>query len=170
VGSTVAFGIDIWTGFFGTFPAATAWNTGGVPGFKTFASPFAAIRQLGGSATLAWSVQLTIAAAAIIVLVFISRKRPGGAAEISMLVATTGLCVPFFGIYDMVILAVPGAWLVAQAIVNGWLAYERITLALLYISPLIIVPASARGVPLAPFAELVLLALVVRRMQYLPQA
>jgi hypothetical protein len=164
-GSTVVFGIDSWIGFISALPDAGAWNAGGAPGFDKFASPFAAIRLLGGSTNLAWLVQFVIAAAAITALVFTSWRRPGGAAEIALLVATTGLCVPFFGNYDMVILAVPGAWLISEAVANGWLPYERAVLAALYVTPFIMIPASSNGVPLAPIAEVALTILVIRRMR-----
>jgi|SRR3954453_15427905 hypothetical protein len=167
-GATVVFGIDSWTAFIGVLPDAGAWNVGGAPGFDKFASPYAAIRLLGGSINLAWSVQLVIAAAAIIALVFMSSRRPDGAAEIALLVATTALCVPFFGNYDMVIFAVPGAWLISEALAKGWLPYERAVLAALYVAPIIIIPAGSNGVPLAPIAAVALALSVVRRIRYLP--
>jgi alpha-1,2-mannosyltransferase len=167
-GATVVFGIDSWTGFIGVLPDAGAWNIGGAPGFDKFASPYAAIRLLGGASNLAWLVQLVTAAGAITTLVFTSWRRPGGAAEIALLVATTGLSVPFFGNYDMVIFAVPGAWLISEAVKNGWLPYERAVLAALYVTPIIMMPAASNGVPLAPIAEVALIILVVRRIRYLP--
>jgi hypothetical protein len=163
-GATLAFGIDAWTAFIRVLSEARAWNATGAPGFGHFASPYAAIRLLGGSSDLAWLVQAATAAAAIAALVVTAWKRPGGAGEIALLVAATGLCVPFLGVYDMAIFAVPGAWLIAEAVAKGWLPYERTVLAALYIAPLIIVPASVHAVPLAPLAELALLVLVLRRM------
>lgn len=164
--ATIAFGTETWTLFLGTLSEARDWNAGGVPGFDKFASAYAAIRLLGGPASVAWSVQFLTAAAAVAALVVTSWRRPGGTAEIAVLVATTGLCLPFLGNYDFVIFAVPGAWLAAEAVAKGWLPYERMTLALLYISPLIVIPASANGVPLAPLAEAALAILVVRRICY----
>ena len=115
---------------------------------------------------MAWLVQLLTAAAAITALVLTAWKRPGGSAEIAVLVAATGLCVPFLGNYEMVIFAVPGAWLISAAVANGWLPYERVALALLYASPLVIIPASANGVPLAPLADVALTILVIRRIRH----
>lgn len=168
--ATVAFGIDAWLGFFSTLSDASAWNAGGAPGFDKFASPYAAVRLLGGPTHVAWLVQLLTTAAAVAALVLATWKRPGGSAEIAALVAATGLCVPFLGNYDMVIFAVPGAWLSSTAVANGWSPYERVALALLYVSPLIIIPASANGVPLAPLAEVALTILVIRRIRHLPRS
>ncbi|MCA6121461.1 DUF2029 domain-containing protein [Bradyrhizobium sp. WSM 1704] len=165
--ATALFGIDAWIGFIRVLPEASAWNIGGAPGFDKFASPYAAVRQLGGSGDLAWIVQLAAAAGAAGILIATLRKRPGGAAEIALMAAATGLCVPFFGNYEMVILAIPGAWLIAQAIVQGWLPYERITLAALYLTPFAMVPAGSNNVPLGPFAIAALILLVVRRIRHL---
>lgn len=81
-----------------------------------------------------------------------------------MLVVATGFCLPFLGNYEIVIFAVPSAWVASEAIRNGWLPYERITLAVLYLSPLMIVSAATRGIPLAPLALAALAALVLRRV------
>jgi hypothetical protein len=80
-----------------------------------------------------------------------------------MLVVATGFCVPFLGEYDLCMLAVPGAWIAAQAVQSGWLPYERILLAALYLSPIPIKGAALHGIPLGPAAMTVLAVLVARR-------
>jgi hypothetical protein len=168
--ATLVLGIDCWRAFFSVLPQASAWNVGGAPGFEKFASPYAAVRLVGGSSGLAWSVQFAAGAAAIIALVVTAWRRPCGVAEIALLVATTGLCVPFLGNYEMVIFAVPGAWLIAEAVESGWLPYERATLATLYMTPFIMIPASSNGLPLAPVAIVALTILVIRRIRHLPRS
>jgi len=161
--SVAAFGVGVWAAFIAVLPEANAWNATGVPGFDKFASPYAAIRLLGGSATAAWLVQGVCAALAISALVVVVWRRPGAAAEIAMLVMATAFCVPFLGLYDIVIFMVAGAWLVSDADRTGWYRYERMTLALLYVAPLAILVAATHGIPLAPLALAVLAVLVVRR-------
>lgn len=167
--ATAIFGIEPWIKFVGVLPEAKAWSMDGGPGFEKFASPFAAVRLAGGSSSTAWLVQLIAAAAAVSVLILALRKRPGGAAEIALMVAATGLCVPSLGSYEVVILAIPGAWLIAQALAQGWLPYERIALAALYLAPFVMVPAGANGLQLAPFACAALVALVARRIVSSPR-
>ena len=162
--SMVAFGLNAWMEFIPSLAGATAWNANGVPGFNKFASPYSAIRLLGGSATAAWVVQGVFAGLAIVALIAVLRRRPGGAAEIAMLVMATGFCVPFLGIYDIVIFMVTGAWLVAAANRAGWFPYERVTLVLLYLSPMGILAIMTHGIPLAPVALAILAALVLRRV------
>ena len=84
----------------------------------------------------------------------------------ALMVATTCLCVPFFANYDMVILAIPGAWLISEAVTSGWLPFERVTLAALYVTPFAMIPAGSNGVPLAPAAVVGLVILLVRRIKY----
>lgn len=168
--TTAIFGIEPWIKFVGVLPEAKAWSLDGRPGFEKFVSPFAAIRLAGGTSNTAWLIQLMAAAIAISVLVLVLRRRPGGAAEIALMVAATGLCVPSLGSYEVVILAIPGAWLIAQALAQGWLPYERIALAALYLTPFVMVPAAANGVQLAPLACAALVALVARRILHPPLA
>jgi hypothetical protein len=104
------------------------------------------------------------------VLVVTTWRRPGGAAEIALLVATTGLCLPFLGNYDTVIFAVPGAWLISEAVAKGWLPYERAILAALYVTPFLMIPAGPNGVPLAPIAVGALTLSVIRRIRHLPRS
>jgi hypothetical protein len=167
--TTALFGIGTWTGFIAVLPQASAWNIGGTPGFEKFASPYAAIRLLGGPSNLAWFVQAAAAAAAITILVLMLRKRPGGRAEIALMVAAAALCTPSLGNYELVILAIPGAWLISQAFADGWLPYERAAVATLYLTPFFMVPAGANGVPLGPIAVVALIMLVARRIRHLPQ-
>ncbi len=162
--ATAIFGIEPWIKFVGVLPEAKAWSMDGGPGFEKFASPFAAVRLAGGSSSTAWLIQLIAAAAAISVLMLVLRKRPDGAAAIALMVAATGLCVPSLGSYEVVILAIPGAWLIAQSLAQGWLPYERIVLAALYLAPFVMVPAGANGLQLAPLACAALVALVARRI------
>jgi alpha-1,2-mannosyltransferase len=135
-----------------------------MPGFNEFTRPFAAIRLLGGSATAVWVVRGVFAALAIVGTHRGSATATGRRGEIAMLVVATGFCVPFLGIYDVVLFMVAGAWLVSAADHTGWLPYERVALFLLYLSPIAILVLMTRGIPLAPVGLAILAALVVRRV------
>jgi len=163
--STLAFGPEIWAAFLLSLPVAKAWNASGVPGFDRFASPYAAARLLGATQAAGWLLQAAFALPACACLVWVARRRPGAGAEIAMLVVATCFCVPFLGEYDLSILAVAGAWLVANAARNGWLPYEKSAISLLYLSPLFIKAASLHGIPLAPAAMTLLGALTLRRCE-----
>jgi len=162
--SSVIFGVKAWVAFIAILPAAGSWNASGATGFGKYVSPYAAIRLLGGSETGAWTAQGISILLAVTALVVTTRRRPGGTAEIATLVVATGFCVPFLGQYDVVIFVVAGAWLVSEANRTIWLPYERVGLAILYLSPLAIIAAAANGLPLAPAVLIVLAVLVMRRV------
>jgi hypothetical protein len=150
--AAAVFGRAIWTGFLASLPAAKAYNAAGVPGFDRFVSPYAAARLLGGTEFAGWVTQACFSFPACTALIWICLRRPGAGAETAALVMATALCVPFLGEYDLAILAVPGAWIAAEACRSGWLPYERVALALLYLSPAAIKIAAYHGVPLGPLA------------------
>jgi len=52
---------------------------------------------------------------------------------------------------------------VSEALKSGWLPYERVVLAVLFMSPLVIRAAAVDGIPLGPAAMAAMAALVVRR-------
>ena len=167
LGSVAAFGVESWSAFFTVLPSVKSWNGGPDTHFDLFASLYAAARLLQMSDMTAGIVQLLAAIAAIAALWLIARHRPGGAAEMSMLVVATGFCVPFLGDYDLLIFAVPGIWLGREAARTGWLPYERAGLAVLFLAPLMIkLAAQLMAVPLAPPALAILAALVVRRIRF----
>ncbi len=160
--SAWAFGTSVWQAFLASLPLAQAWNAQGVPGFDRFASPYAAARLLGAPEAVGWIAQAAFALPSAAALVWVTRRRPGAAAETAMLAFATCFCVPFLGEYDLAILAVAGAWIAAEAGLRGWLAYERILLTLLFLSPAAIKIAAVHGVPLAP-AAMALLGLTLGR-------
>jgi hypothetical protein len=162
--SALAFGVESWAAFVAALPQANDWNAGGRPGFDRFASVYAAARMLGAPGGVALGVQAIAGLGALSLLVALARRRPGGAAEMAALVAMSAFSVPFLGLYELVIFVVPAAWLVAEAARAGWLPYERVLLAVLFASPLAILPFAVHGVPLAPAALAVLAALVARRI------
>ncbi|MEN3976142.1 glycosyltransferase family 87 protein [Emcibacter sp. SYSU 3D8] len=161
--SVACFGAEAWAAYLPVLQEVRELNTGGVSGFDRFAGVYPAARILGVPAAAAWTAQAMMAALAAIMLFVTARRRPGGRAELAMLVAATGLCVPFLGEYDLAIMAVPGFWLKSDALRTGWLPYERLGLAVLYFAPAVIVAASVNGIPLGPLVPAALAALVFRR-------
>jgi hypothetical protein len=158
-----------WSAFFAVLPSVKSWNGGADTHFDLFASVYAAARLLHLPDPTAGIVQALATIAATVLLWMVARRRPGGAAEISLLVVATGFCVPFLGDYDLLIFVVPGIWLGCEAARTGWLPYERVGLACLFLAPLVIkLAAQLLGLPLSPVALALLAALVVRRLRRAP--
>ena len=162
--SAAVFGPEILTAFLHVLPEAKAWNAGGVSGFGKYISPYAAVRVLHQSEAVANAVQVMSSSWAIAGMIWIGRRCPDGASLIAAAAALTVFCVPFLGIYELVLLAVPGAWLAGQGIRQGFMPYERLSLAILFLSPIAILPFAMNGVPLGPLAGFWMVALVVRRL------
>lgn len=161
--SMLVFGADEWIAYPAVMREVGAYNAAGAGSFTSFISLYSSARLLGGSENIAWAVQGMGAMAAVALLVVTARRRATGWGLISLLVTATGFCVPFLGEYDLVIFFVAGLWLAHEGIHNGWLPYERFTLAVLYFSPGLILFFSSSGIPLGPVMLIALAVLVLRR-------
>lgn len=163
--SVLLFGTESWSAFLAGLPAAQALYADGMTGFDRFVSPYMGLRLLGVSARSAWIGQAIGAVAAVGFLIWAARRAPDGKAAMAAMLAATGFCVPFLGEYDLPILIIPAAWLIADAGRNGWLPFERAALLLLYLAPMIVKLAAGHGWPFGPPAMALLLLSVARRLR-----
>ena len=135
--------------------------------FERFASWFGAVRLAGGGVGLAYAVQATVAAGAagLLVSVLLRRPRPGARAEGALIAACTPLLTPYTLEYDLAILAIPMAWLMAEADRGGFLPWERLGLAVAFVLPMLsFALASATCIQLLPLATAAVFLLVLRRV------
>jgi arabinofuranan 3-O-arabinosyltransferase len=162
--SLVLFGVTPWSEFFRWLPLTSQalFSENAHTEWHKFQSLLALVRMLGGSATLAWALQLALAAATAIALcVMWYRKRI--AFELKAAATATGvlLATPYVYLYDLTVLAVPVAFLVRCALVTGFARGEAFGLAL--VSGLfLIVPFL--GVPVGLFAAAIVVLLIARRV------
>ncbi len=133
-----------------------------------------AVRLHGGTLVLAYGTQAIISVAAAFLLVrALWQRAPGtrsGRAEGAAIAACVPFCSPFLLEYDLVILAVPMAWLLGEALRNGFRRGEAAALLGAFLAP---VPFKA-----TPFdttlwlgviaAAAALFAVVLRRMTEQP--
>jgi alpha-1,2-mannosyltransferase len=118
--------------------------------------------QAGLGPGIAYAAQVVVGLGACGALVLVCRRRPEAMAGVLPLAAL--LTTPFLLAYDLVLLAVPMAWLVRQARAGGgFLPWEKAALAVAYAVPLISLLAARLEVPLGPPAMLALFAAVLRR-------
>lgn len=81
-----------------------------------------------------------------------------------MLIAATLLTSPYLLDYDLVLAAVPLAWMLAQGQAQGFRAWDKIALLAAYVLPMISrITAMQMGVPVAPLVLGALLAVTLRR-------
>lgn len=162
--SWLAFGAETWRAFIAASPLARATLEQGLVGDAKMQSVFAAVRLLHGGVALAYAAQGLTALAAAAALVVMQRKAPRAAAEGPALIAASLLASPFLLDYDLILLALPLAWLTAQGLKTGFRPYEKTLLAVAYLAPALTrTIASATGVPLGPIVVVAVLWLVLRR-------
>ncbi len=136
----------------------------GIAEFWKMQSIFASVRLLHGGVGVAYAVQIPIVVGVLVVVADVTRRRPGAQAEGAILVAATVLCPPYLMDYDLVCVALPLAWVMAEAQRAEWLPWEKIVLLAAYAVPLFARPvAFATNVSLAPPILLALFAVVARR-------
>lgn len=169
LGSLLALGADAWRDFLADRVLATITLEQGLVAYSKMSSSFAGLRLLGASSTLAWVVQAVSTLVALAAVVAVAWRRPGGAAEMAATAAGACLATPFLLYYDLTVLAVPLAWVAAEAARDGFLAWERLVLAVGYLLGLLsFALASGLGLPVAPLAVAALLAVVSRRALHRP--
>lgn len=165
--ATIAvFGVTPWSEFLHWLPltsqALFAQDSPIHTEWSKFQSLFALVRLLGGSATLAWTLQvmLTLVVALVLWLMWrsdrISYELKAAAAAAGVLLAT-----PYIYLYDLAILAVAVGFLLRAALRTGFVAGEAGGLAL---GGALMMVMPFFGIPVGPMAVAIAAVLIARRM------
>jgi arabinofuranan 3-O-arabinosyltransferase len=161
--SWLAFGSESWQAFFHWMPMfSQAFLTEGRAPWGKMQSIFALVRYFGGTEQLAWVFQWIMSGmvAALLALMWRSRSvsYPLKAAGLA---AGALLVTPYLFLYDLVVLAIPVAFLVRIGLDRGFARVELPALglvaALLMIYPVL-------GAPTGFGATLIVTALIARRV------
>lgn len=155
--SALAFGGETWRAFFaGISPALTfdgaAWGK--------LQSAFGLVRALGGGETLAWTVHIIVALTAACLVGLLWRSRVAYEIKAAALGTAVPLATPHLLAYDLVILAVPIAFLFRLGRTGGFLKHE---LAGIGVACLLILIYPFVEAPVGFAAALVIGALALRR-------
>lgn len=161
--SWLAFGTESWHAFFHWMPMfSQAFLTEGRAPWGKMQSIFALVRYFGGTEQLAWVFQWIMSGVVAILLALMWRSR-----GISYLLKAAGLAAgallvtPYLFLYDLMVLAIPVAFLVRIGLNGGFARVELPALglvaALLMIYPLL-------GAPTGFGATLIVTALIARRV------
>lgn len=162
--SWLVFGSDTWRGFLAQTALARAVLEQDLVGPAKMVSTFAAVRLLGGGVAAAYAAQIAVGLALCGVLWGIHRARPAGLDLGALMAAMAVLASPFLLDYDLVLLALPMAWLMASAQRTGFRPWEKTVLFVVFIAPLLIRTISLRlGFPLGPPMLAALLVVVASR-------
>jgi arabinofuranan 3-O-arabinosyltransferase len=157
--SWAAFGSNSWQAFFPSI--GYALYSHGMIDWGKLQTAFGLVRAYGGSDALAWTVQivLTLAVAGAIVVVW--RSRAAFDIKAAALGAGSMLATPHLFAYDLVVLAVPLAFLFKLGCSRGFLPHETAGMGLACLLILILPFVKA---PVGFTAVVVVAALIVKRM------
>jgi arabinofuranan 3-O-arabinosyltransferase len=159
--SWLAFGIESWLAFFHWMPKfSQAFLTEGKATWWKLQSIFSLVRYFGGSEPLGWAFQWVLTASVAVVLALMWRSRVRYTLKAAALAAGTLLTTPYLFMYDMMVLAIPIAFLARIGLKTGFRAYE---LPALGATVALIGCYMFTGIPTGLGATLVVSALILRR-------
>ncbi len=159
--SWFAFGTESWQAFFHWLPMfSQAFLTEGKAPWWKLQSIFAMVRYFGGTEPLAWGFQWVLTVSVAVVLALMWRSRMPYTLKAAALAAGTLLTTPYLFMYDVMVLAIPVAFLVRIGLRSGFRPYELPALGL---AAILIVGFILSGVPLGLGATLIVAGLVLRR-------
>jgi alpha-1,2-mannosyltransferase len=162
--ATAAFGLKAWEGFFKVALMARGIVGGDLIHPGKIQSVFGAFRLWHVPAPLAYGVQGFVALAAAVAVVAVARRRGADRALGPVLIAASVVATPYILDYDLVLLAVPVAWLLSEALSTRFLPGEKLAMAAAYALPLVSrIAAIDAHAPIAPPVLIAFLAVVVRR-------
>ena len=160
--SWLAFGSESWAAFVANIPhASQAFLSNGWADLSKQQTAFGLIRVLGGSERLAWTVQTAVALLAASAILLMWRSRL--AYEIKAVALGTGamLATPYLYMYDVVVLAVPLAFLIRLGRAGGFLPHELagmgLACLLIWIFPFVTAPVGFAAI-------FIVTALIARRV------
>jgi alpha-1,2-mannosyltransferase len=162
---TLVFGVDVWSAFLSStkFTRAVVLEQGDT-GWHKVQSVFSVVRMWGGGVSLAYALQgaTTLLVAGTLALLW--RSRAPFPLKAAALAIGTILATPYSLDYDLMLLAPAIAFLAADGLARGFGPYEKTTLALLWIVPLVTrAVAQTTLIPLAVPAMLLCFMLVLHR-------
>lgn len=150
------FGMESWAAFIEStgFTRSVVLEAGGT-GWHKIQSIFSAARMWGGSVETAYAAQFGMGALIAASLVWLWRSPAAFPLKAAALAAGSLLATPYVLDYDLVVLALPIAFLAGHGLSNGFRDYEISGLAAAWVVPLI-----ARSVAGAIYLPLGLIALI----------
>ena len=156
--SFVILGADVWRAFFDASPRARLALEQNAVGNEKMQSVFAGVRLLHGGLTLAYGLQIITTLGVCGALVILQRRSFRSSAEGPAMIAAALLASPFLLDYDLVLLAIPLAWIARDGLSGGFLPWEKTALIAAFILPAVSRSfATYAGVPFGP---LVLVAML----------
>jgi hypothetical protein len=145
--SYLQFGSHTWFSFLNNSHVAREFLEQGLGGFVKMQSMFVTARALGASVGAAYALQGFVALSAVCTLIWTLRQPIAASAERSMIVIACLLISPYSLHYDMVIIALPMAWMLREWQRDGFPAWSKLVLCLAFLAPMTYYPFLALAWP-----------------------
>ncbi len=135
--SLLVLGPDSWTGFL--HQMALQQKLMEVPSayWARSQTVFLAVNYLGVGVAVAYAAQASATVLMVIATIVVWRGRASLAVKSAVLVVATFLATTYARDYDTVVLIFAAAWLAAEGRRTGFLPWERMTVLLLLVEPLV---------------------------------
>jgi hypothetical protein len=159
--SLIVFGSATWEAFFqGTAMLAKVVLGNGV-GFGKLHSLFGFVRVIGGTETMAWTIQIFAAFACTVGVLILWHRPVMFELKAAALSIATLFITPYVYIYDLTILAVPTGFLISLGLRTGFWPGEPAALIAAAIAVLLFPQI---GMPTGLLAMVIIAALILRRL------
>jgi arabinofuranan 3-O-arabinosyltransferase len=159
--SWLAFGLESWQAFFHWMPTfSQAFLSEGKATWWKLQSIFSLVRYFGGGEPLAWAFQWVLTLAVAVTLFTLWRSPVRYSLKAAALAVGTLLTTPYLFLYDMMVLAIPVAFLVRIGLRSGFRQYE---LPALGCTAALLVTFILTGIPVGLAANLIVASLILRR-------
>jgi glycosyl transferase family 87 len=159
--SWLAFGTESWHAFFHWMPMfSQAFLVEGKATWWKLQSVLSMVRYLGGSEHLAWTLQWIMTASVAVTLVAIWRSKVRYSLKAASLAVGTLLVTPYLFLYDMMVLAIPVAYIIRLGLARGFLRLELPALGLVVA---LVLTFTVTGIPVGLAANLIVATLILRR-------
>jgi alpha-1,2-mannosyltransferase len=166
--SLAVFGEPTWRAFIGSLPffQKIVLERGAI-NFSTLQTIFGAVRTWGGSVDLAYLFQGLVALYAASAVFLVWRSGPAFALKAATLAAGSLMVSPYVLQYDLMLLALPIAWMAMEGFEKGFLPYEKAVLSIAWLLPRIALPISQGArIPIGPIVIILLMTTILRRALY----
>lgn len=165
--SALVFGVSAWTEFMKLSPVVQMTLEQGLVEPGKMVSVYRSMRLVGFGNEAGWVVQILVVMVVLGALAWVVRRHREPDGVIAAAAAATLLISPYMLDYDMMLFAVPMAWVVRKGLARGFLDWEKMVLLSAFALPGVARPIGmVLGAPIAPFVMLLFLAIVLQRVAH----
>ncbi len=163
--SVVVFGTGVWFALFehSAFTRTVVLEAGGT-GWEKIQSVFSALRMWGVPVSAAYAAQAVVGLALAVSVAWLWRSKAAFETKAAGLLTASLAATPYLLDYDLVALAPAIGFMVVLGLRDGFRPYEKVVLALAWLSPLLArAIADAASFPLGILTLLSVVALIMAR-------